>query len=242
MGFDTMTEIQKRGGRFWGVTYLAELFEAPIPEYDSEGNQISSWSDLFRTSPLDEFFIPSSQEVSFCFTDDETSRTVSSEEFVAWQVKNASPLTLYYIINKVDGHSILRDLYPDEEHLEWNGITLDDGWVSEAEELWLSEYDADSITKGLNVLKLCQSEKSEEFSTSLAKYILDEQFGLGCEEYFEADLSEDFSNKESYENWSVQIMCVAKGRMFPYLEAGNSHLIMDDYKVFYYGVRNYDED
>ena len=36
-------------------------------------------------------------------------------------------------------------------------------------------------------------------------------------------------------------MCVAKGRMFPYVEPDNSHLAMDDYKVSYYGVRNYDE-
>ena len=29
--------------------------------------------------------------------------------------------------------------------------------------------------------------------------------------------------------------------MFPYVEPDNSHLAMDDYKVSYYGGRNYDE-
>jgi|TARA_B110000438_G_scaffold288498_1_gene322037 hypothetical protein len=47
--------------------------------------------------------------------------------------------------------------------------------------------------------------------------------------------------ESNYNNWDVKIMCVAEGKMTPYLEPGISNLLMDEYNVFSYFVRNYDE-
>ena len=80
-----------------------------------------------------------------------------------------------------------------------------------------------------------------ELAFALAECLLDDDFGIVCPDHLEKDLTENFDARHSYSSWDVKLMCVAKGRMFPYLEVGSSHLIMDDCKVFYYGVRNYDE-
>jgi hypothetical protein len=88
---------------------------------------------------------------------------------------------------------------------------------------------------------MCKSEKPMELAFALAECVLDERFGITCADYLEEDFTENFDARDAYSDWDVKIMCVARGRMFPYIEPGNSHLAMDDYKVFYYGVRNYDE-
>lgn len=244
MNIDTMLEIQRRGGRFWDVSLLAELFNAPLPRVDAIGEAINDWSGLFRSSEIGEIFIPTSAEVSFAYTDEEEGHKVSSIEFVAWQLVNAKPEFIYYLINKVDGQSIVHEIYDDvdeEKPKSWEGIEFEEYWLSTAEEIWLNEYDEDSFSYAVDFIRMCKAERPLQLAFSLAKCILDENFGLACFEHFEADLTEDFSATSAYTDWSVKIMCIARGRMFPYLEAGNSHLIMDDYKVFYYGVRNHDE-
>jgi hypothetical protein len=244
MNLDVMLEIQRRGGRFWNVSLLAELFEAPLPAVDAAGNSIEDWSGLFRSSEIGELFIPTTDKVSFAFTGEEEEHKVSSLEFVAWQLHHASPEMIYHLINKVDGQSIAKEIYSDADEempKSWRGIEFAEYWLSDAEETWLNEYEKDSYTIALDFIRMCQDEKPLALALCLAECILDENFGLTCPEYFEADLSEDFSTRNVYAVWDVKIMCVAKGRMFPYVEAGGSHLIMDDCKVFYYGVRNYDE-
>ena len=53
MNLDNMNEIQRRGGRFWNVSTVAELFDSPLPTNDSNGNEIEDWQDLcIASGPL----------------------------------------------------------------------------------------------------------------------------------------------------------------------------------------------
>ena len=67
MNLDAMNEIQYRGGRFWNVSTVAELFDSPLPTNDPNGNDIEDWQDLFRTSVLGEIFVPEADEVFSVF-------------------------------------------------------------------------------------------------------------------------------------------------------------------------------
>lgn len=245
MQFDTMNEIQRRGGRFWGIDYFAEIFDAPLPTSDPNGNEIEDWLDLFRTSDIGQIFVPTSDKVHFCFADDETKRTVSSHEFVAWQIFNASSVFIYYLINKIDGQEVGQEIYPEideEQPRSWIGKALPEYWLSTAQEDWLNEFSVDSFQDGLDFIEMCRSEKPIEFSFNLAEKVLDKSTGICNQIWLEDDLSQDFDAKEKYDDWAVKVMCVAEGKFFPYLEKELSNLFMDDYKILYYGVRNYDED
>jgi len=244
MNLDIMNEVQRRGGRFWNISTVAEMFDSPLPQNDPNGNAIEDWQDLFRTSVLGEIFVPEADEIFFSFSNSEEKNDVSAMEFVAWQIDNASPEFIYYLINKVDGQSIVRAIYPEaneEEPKQWQEIQFDEYWLSDAEESWLNEYDSDSYTTAIHFIKMCKSEKPLELAFALAECVLDQRSGITCADHLEEDLTENFDARDAYSDWDVKIMCVAKGRMFPYIEPGNSQLAMDDYKVSYYGVRNYDE-
>ena len=96
MNLDTMNEIQRRGGRFWNVSTVAELFDSPLPTHDPNVNEIEDWQDLFRTSVLGEIFVPETDEVFFSLSNSEEKNVVSPLEFVAWQIDNASAEFIYY--------------------------------------------------------------------------------------------------------------------------------------------------
>lgn len=244
MNLDTMNEIQKRGGRFLGVSLLAEIFDSPLPTEDEMGNEIASWEDLFRSSEWGEIFVPQTKTVFYCFDDDETEREVSSAEFVAWQILNATENFLYHLINKVEANDIASKIYEDESvpfPQEWNGKSLPEDWPFVDSESWLSEYEEDSLSEGLDVIRILKNDRPIEFSFMLADAVLDEDYGIVAEDWFEVDLSEGFDQKVNYDEWDVKIMCVAKGRMFPYLEADSYNLMMDDSRISNYFIRNHDE-
>lgn len=244
MNLDAMNEIQRQGGRFWNVSTVAELFDSPLPTDDPNGNDIEDWQDLFRTSDLGEIFVPETDEVFFSYSNSEEQNVVSTLEFVAWQIDNASAEFIYYLINKVDGQSIVREIYPEaneEQPKNWQEIQFDEYWLSDAEESWLNEYDRDSQSTAMKFIEMCKSEKPLELAFALAECVLEGNFGITCADHLEEDFTENFDARDAYSDWDVKIMCVAKGRMFPYIEPDSSHLAMDDCKVSYYGVRNYDE-
>lgn len=243
--FVTMDEISHRGGVFGAVSILAEIFDSPLPEVDPNGEPIDDWLGLFRGSVYGELFIPNTSEVNYHFADDETKRVVTAQEFVAWQLANADPTLIYYIVNKVDGQKILRtSVFKESEEdtdLEWGNKVYAAGWLSSAEDDWLNEYAEHSMEDGLEFIRMCLDQRKLAFSYALAECVLNEYSGLGNAAWFEGNLIDNFDLKESYSDWDVRIMCVSRGTMHPYIERGVYHLSMDDCMVEYFGVRNYDE-
>ena len=245
MNFDVMTKAMERGAEFSNVTHFAEIFDNPLMSETEDGDAIENWEDLFERSEWGGIFVPTHNQVSVKFKDDGSEGLVSDREFVAWQILHSSDYLVYYLINKIDGSTVAQELYDDlnnDQPQTWDGVALPEYWVSDAEEDWLNEYNPESIAEGVSFIKRCKQEKPIDFAFHLADCILDEHCGLTNSEWYEADLSEDFDDRERYDDWSVKIMCVAVGKFLTEIDVGSSNMMISDSKVYSYSVRNYDED
>ena len=245
MNFDIMSKAMERGAEFSHATHFAEIFDNPLMHETEDGDPVEGWEHLFERSEWGGIFVPTSNHIDLIFKDDKSEATVSVREFVAWQLLHASNFFVYYVINKVGGSSIARDLYENfdnDEPQSWNGDELPEYWVSDAEGDWLVEYNSDSLDQGISFIQRCKEEKPIEFAFKLADYILDGSCSLTNNEWYETDLIENFDERSNYDNWSVKIMCVATGKFFTEIESGFSQVMMRENKVFSYCIRNYDED
>ena len=225
--------LEKNGVQFV-ASHLIEIFPAPLPESFDE-NPVSSEADLFRMSiseGFNELYLNDSdivygecqgKEYQFALTD-----------FVRWQLERMEPLTIFYLINKTDA-SVDNILDFDTEY-EKNEDYYPEGWLNAYES---KEY----LDKGLAYIQRLRKEVPDEFYKTLTDAILNEDYGLLNENWYESELDDNLDEiRKAYSHWAVPLMVVSKGKFLPYIEVGYTHnLMMDDYKLKRMYIRNYDE-
>ena len=225
--------LEKNGVQFV-ASHLIEIFPAPLPDSFDE-NPVRTETDLFRMSIFEgfnELYLNDSDIVygecqgkgyQFALTD-----------FVRWQLERMEPLTIFYLINKTDA-SVDNILDFDAEYEK------DEDYYPEG---WLNAYESkEYLVKGLAYIQRLKKEVPDEFYKTLTDAILNEDYGLLNENWYESELDDNLDEiRKAYSHWDVPLMVVSKGKFLPYIEVENTHnLMMDDYRLNRMYIRNYDE-
>lgn len=225
--------LEKKGIQFI-ASHLIEIFPAPLP-HSFDKNPVSSAADLFRMSiseGFNELYLNDSdilygecqgKEYQFSLTD-----------FVRWQLERMEPLTIFYLINKTDA-SVDNILDFDIEY-EKDEEYYPEGWLNAFQS---KEY----LDKGLAYIQRLKREVPDEFYKSLTDAILNKDYGLLNENWYESELDDNLDQiRKSYSHWKVPLMVISTGKFLPYIASENiDSLAMEDYKLEHMYIRNYDE-
>ena len=228
-----MKQLSEKEVNFSGIDIVVELFDSPIGG-GFDDFEIEDCEDLFFSSGVVggylPFYFPTGSTVSAKFEDGEEK--IQSSEFIDWQLLNIDARTLLFISAKCD--TDLSDVLDEDEE-----TARDEDYDPD---IWLSEYEPDTLDKGVALIERMRAIRPEGFCNTLRAAISDPDTGLTS--WWETDIVSDFQQGVSkYDEWDVKVMVVSEGEFFPYFPGGGpeTNLHMDDYKLRRMFIRNYDE-